>query len=31
VIENISQYIEQGDEDAFVAMMEDGKSYFSVK
>lgn len=31
VIENISQYIEQGDEAAFVAMMEDGKSYFSVK
>ena len=31
VIENILQYIEQGDEDAFVAMMEDGKSYFSVK
>ena len=31
VIQNISQYIEDGNEDDFVKLMQDGKSYFSQK
>ena len=29
VIQNISQYIEDGNEDDFVKLMQDEKSYFS--